>query len=234
MIYISARDKDKKIVEILRQTFEQEGNIIVSYEDIKVGANYTEWIFDKIKQAKQIVFIISKGYEKSEFMNAEISFAFNEMQKRNSKTSIIPIIIGDDFDPPFFIKQLSFIRIDNEHTAESQLAAIRNRLAHSTSNIISNKDNYSKITQKKKYLEEEKKAYELALIQKRSKLIIAFMRTSIITVTIGIAIVVAVIFRDYLRNSQLIPPLIGIVLGASGMFANSKLPSIYAKFWRKK
>jgi flagellar basal body-associated protein FliL len=113
-VFLSYSYSDYQIVQNVRNYLIHHGiDVFDQKNDITTGSNLSSTIYDAINRSDAVLFFVSKNAEKSEWVQQEISLAVANKLKGNN-VKLIPIIIEENINIPFFLKDYVSLDISKE------------------------------------------------------------------------------------------------------------------------
>lgn len=133
-IFLSHTSKDQEFAQRLSDSLREAGFDVFSYFDaITPGESLTAKISSAILDSDTIIILVSKETAKNQWISTEIALALGGWSKESTKKRIIPIVIEEGAEIPFFIKDLFYLDLSTPEKYKGNINKLIQTLsAHST------------------------------------------------------------------------------------------------------
>jgi hypothetical protein len=230
MIFISASNQDLKIAQQLVDNLDYHEKVYLSNNEINIGNNFIDEIYNEIKQARAFILVVSKSTKKNNMQSTELSLILNELNKRPKQIKLIPIIV-DGAEVPFFISNYKYIKV-NKILGSEDIKNIINELSNQTTTDYNMKSINEIISINRKNIRDEKKMYEIENFykQKKAQTMVIYITLSLLILTfLIISLLIWLKQKTIDQGSFSVGLLIGISMFVLGMLSGLIIRDISKK-----
>jgi len=123
-VFLSHLSSDSEFAARLASVIRAEGHVVDTYRElISPGESITERIGSALQAADSVVVLLSQGSMANQWVSSEISMAVSR-RLQSGRPRLIPILVDDEAEIPFFMRDLLYVDMSTPEKYESSLPGL--------------------------------------------------------------------------------------------------------------